>query len=132
MLTAVSVALLSSCSSQDRASETAPSATTATVTETVTPAPTETPAQTPESSTRSSEEEDFLSRMEGAGEDIPVDAEQTVIDLGQMVCFSLDQGKDITWSGQKMMNNGFTMDQSGHVIGAAIFAFCPEHTDVIQ
>ena len=129
-LVLASMALLVSCSSDGDSPTGTPSGPTTTVTETVSASPE--PTESSETGTRTAEEADFLARLDGAGEDIPADAEETVLTMGQLVCYSLDQGKDITWSGQKMMKNGFTMDQSGHVIGAAVFALCPEHTDVLQ
>src|SRR5688500_3694134 len=113
--------LLASCAGQDGSSGSATSSTIATVTETVSPAPsseaTGTTTETTSEPASGSEEADFFARLESAGEDIPDDAQETVNTMGRLVCYSLDQGKDITWSGRKMMNNGFTMDQSGHVIG---------------
>lgn len=79
-----------------------------------------------------SEDADFWSGMEKAGEDVPEDAKATIADLGRTACVGFDMGKDILDVGTLLNDGGFTIEQSGHILGAAISAYCPQHLDQLE
>lgn len=126
------VGLLSGCggSGGEAAEQPAVEQPNATVTETVAVIE---ESEAPEPLTiAESEDADFWSGMEKAGEDVPEDARATIADLGRTACVGFDMGKDIVDVGTLLNDSGFTIEQSGHILGAAISAYCPQHLDQLE
>jgi hypothetical protein len=58
--------------------------------------------------------------------------DSVLLDIGHRVCDSFDAG--MTWmeASLKTLKVGYTPEQGGWLLGSAITAFCPEHSDLMS
>lgn len=97
-----------------------PETVTATATVTATPTP-----------LTADEEADarFWHAMEQAGEDVFEADREGVAENARLVCTAFDAGKGVYRIGVGLNKLGLTVDQAGHLKGAAVQAYCPEHLE---
>lgn len=58
--------------------------------------------------------------------------DQDLINLGEAVCESFDEGVGLYESAEAVQEGGFSEYDSGFIVGAAVYSFCPEHMDKIE
>jgi hypothetical protein len=69
----------------------------------------------------------FWHAMEQAGEDVFEADREGVAENARLVCTAFDAGKGVYRIGVGLNKLGLTIDQAGHLMGAAVQAYCPEH-----
>ena len=72
---------------------------------------------------------DFIRDALGVGYEI---SDEQIIDIGKNVCVAFDSGVSFEEVGSLFLNEGMSPEDAGTIIGAAIPAFCPQHSDVVQ
>lgn len=75
------------------------------------------------------DEDRFMSVI---GPEFPGVPRSTAVNLGRAICTALDEGLSFLQVGQVGVDNGFTPEQAGTLVGASIGAFCPEYIDAAQ
>lgn len=58
--------------------------------------------------------------------------DQDLINLGEAVCESFDEGLGLYESAEAVQEGGFSEYDSGFIIGAAVYSLCTEHLDEIE
>lgn len=58
-------------------------------------------------------------------------SDEQLISLGQEICSAFDRGVTFDEVAQITVDNGFSPENGGWMIGTAIGAYCPEHEGVI-
>jgi hypothetical protein len=71
----------------------------------------------------------FWHAMEQAGEDVFEADREGVAENARLVCTAFDDGKGVYRIGVGLNELGLTVDQAGHLMGAAVQAYCPEHLE---
>lgn len=72
---------------------------------------------------------DFIRDALGVGYET---SDEEIIDIGKKVCVAFDSGVSFEEVGSIFLNEGMSPEDAGTFIGAAIPAFCPQHSDVVQ
>lgn len=64
-------------------------------------------------------------------QDIYYSSESAAVGAGRAACRSLDAGMSFYQVGLSAVGAGYSPEDAGYIVGAAISAFCPEHEHLI-
>lgn len=63
---------------------------------------------------------------------VPYVSDQVAIDLGHTICEAFDTGLSLETVVRTGVDSGFTASQASYLAGAAVGAYCPEYTDLMD
>lgn len=72
----------------------------------------------------------YIAALDSEG--IYYSSEAAAIDAGESVCEGLDAGLSLRAIGAVAMNAGYSASDAGYILGAAVGAFCPEYSYLIE
>lgn len=76
-----------------------------------------------------SDEELYVATLDIQG--VYYSAPDAAVAAGRAACDSLDAGMSFYAVGMSAVGAGYSPEDAGYIVGAAIGAFCPEHEDLI-
>lgn len=63
---------------------------------------------------------------------VPYSTEGAVIDAGHAICDAFDSGLTFRRVGAIAMSSGFTAEDAGHLIGAAVGSYCDQYIPLLR